>query len=270
MNVTVRFGAVAVLKRRFRFMRFGFSFGSCGSVRGYWRFQSPSPKSVENNTFWSLRGMAAEPRGGVHNSGVWGLKLATRVLPRVLLGRGPLHGGVHNSGVWFEACERGTFTRFGGGPPEPSGEYTIREFGVWSLRKGYSRACCWGGARHAGEYTIREFGAWSLRTPTRGVGEGPAKRGSTQFGSLGPACENRVLPGEGPPRGGVHNSGVWGLELAKRVLPRVLLGRGTPHGGVHNSGVWFEACEKGNYSHACFGGGPPEPSGEYTIREFGA
>ena len=29
MNVTVRFGAVAVLKRRFRFMRFGFSFGSC-------------------------------------------------------------------------------------------------------------------------------------------------------------------------------------------------------------------------------------------------
>ena len=62
--------------------------------------------------------MAAEPRGGVHNSGVWGLKLAKRVLPRVLLGRGPrldsgvwvlgegpstqaMHNsGVHNLGVW--------------------------------------------------------------------------------------------------------------------------------------------------------------------------
>ena len=44
--------------------------------------------------------MAAAPRGGVHSSGVWGLKLAKRVLPRVVLGRGPPHGGVHNSGVW--------------------------------------------------------------------------------------------------------------------------------------------------------------------------
>ena len=110
MNVTVRFGSVAVLKRRFRFMRFGFSDGSCGSVRGFWRFQSPSPKSVESNTFWSLGGMAAEPRGGVHNSGVWGLELAKRVLPRVLLGRGPPCGGVHNS----EACENGTPTRDAG------------------------------------------------------------------------------------------------------------------------------------------------------------
>ena len=32
MNVTVRFGSV--LKQRFRFMRFGFSGGSFGSVRG--------------------------------------------------------------------------------------------------------------------------------------------------------------------------------------------------------------------------------------------
>ena len=157
-------------------MRFGFSDGSCGSVRGSWRFQSPSPKSVENNTFWSL-GMAAEPRGGVHNSGVWGLKLAKRVLPHVLLGRGPPRGGVHNSGVWGLKLAKKVLPRvlLERGPPRGGvhnlgvwglelvkrvlprvlGEYTIRKFGACSLRKGYSHACCSGkgpGAIHGRDW----------------------------------------------------------------------------------------------------------------------
>ena len=120
-------------------MRFGFSDGSCGSVRGSWRFQSPSPKSVENSPFWSLGEMAADPRGGVHNSGAWGLKLAKRVLP-CLLGDaeehtkgcsphaccwgGPPLGGVHNSGsLGPGACEKGT-------PARAAGKYTIREFAL--------------------------------------------------------------------------------------------------------------------------------------------
>ena len=74
MNVTVRFGCGS---------------GSCDSffptVPAVPGGSNPLVPSVENSTFWSLGGMAAEPRGGVHNSGVWGLKLAQRVLPRVLL-----------------------------------------------------------------------------------------------------------------------------------------------------------------------------------------
>ena len=141
-------------------MRFGFSDGSCGSVRGSWRFQSPSPKSVENNTFWSL-GMAAEPRGGVHNSG---LKLAKRVLPHVLLGRGPPRGGVHNSGVWGLKLAKWVLPRvlLGRGRARRTGEYTIR---AEACENGTPRVLL-GGAR------------------------GPAAWGSTQFGSLGSgACE---------------------------------------------------------------------------------
>ena len=137
-------------------MRFGFSDGSCGSVRGSWWFQSPSPKSVENSTFWSLWGMAADPRGGVHNSGAWGLKLAKRVLPCCW--------GMRRS------------TQKGTPPTRAAGE-----------------------ARHAGEYTIRRV--WGLE---------PAKKvlprvllGSTQFGSLGPELfrngySHASCSGEGP------------------------------------------------------------------------
>ena len=132
MNVTVRFGSVAVWKKRFRFMRFGFSDGGTPTraagegppTRGSTQFGSLGPEACEKGTptraagegpptrgstqFGSLGPEACEnvllgrgpSRGGVHNSGVWGLKLAKQVLPRVLLGRGPPRGGVHNLGVW--------------------------------------------------------------------------------------------------------------------------------------------------------------------------
>ena len=70
-------------------------------------------------------------RQGVHNSGVWGLKRANGVLPRVRLGRGPPRGGVHNSGVW----------------------------GLKRANSVLPRARVRGEARRAGEYAILEFGA---------------------------------------------------------------------------------------------------------------
>ena len=155
-------------------MRFGFSDGSCVSGRGSWRFQSPSPKSVENNTFWSLGEMAAEP--GVHNSGVWGLKLARRVLPRVLLGRGPPRRGVHNSGVWGLKRADKVLPRvlLGKGPPCGG----VHNLGVWALElvKGYSHACCWAGA--PSKKTIRKFGACRLRN----LGRGPELHGRVVWG----------------------------------------------------------------------------------------
>ena len=229
MNVTVRFGSVAVLKRRFRFMRFGFSDGSCGSVRGSWWFQSPSPKSVENNTFWSLGGMAAEPRGGVHNSGVWGLKLAKRYSHA---GEEPAtRGSTQFGSLGPGACEKGTPTRAGGQGPATRGSTEFGSLGP---------------------------GACEKSTPTRAGGQGPATRGSTQFGSLGPgACEKGTptrAGGQGPATRGVQNSGVWGLELAKRVLPRVLVGRGPPRTRGSRS-LGPEACEKGTPTRPALGRG---------------
>ena len=189
MNVTVRFGSVAVLKKRFRFMRFGFSDGSCGSVRGFWRFQSPSPKSVENSTFWSL-GMAAEPRGGVITQfGSLGPEACEKGPPTRAAGEGPLTRGstqfgslgpakkvlprvLHVGGYTFgslesEACEKGTPTRAAGEGPPTQGSIKFGSLGPEACQKG---------------------------TPTRAAGEGPTARANTQFGSLGPgACES-VLP----------------------------------------------------------------------------
>ena len=294
MNVTVRFGSVAVLKRRFRFMRFGFSDGSCGSVRGSWRYQSPSPKSVENNTFWSLGGMAAErgstqfgslgpdacekgtftrawgvhnsgvwpPRGGVHNSGVWGLKFAKRVLregPAMrAAGKGPAaRGSTQFGSLWPGACEKATPMRVAGEGPAMRGSTQFGSLGL-KLAERVLPHVLLGRPRVAGEYTIREFGAWSLRkgAPTRAAG----------------------------PRAGVYNSGVWGLELAKRALLRVCWGGA--RGWIREFGAW--SLQNG-YSHACcwagagsaqfgsLGPGACEKGAphaccweEYTIREFGA
>ena len=62
---------------------------------------------------------------------------------------------------------------------------------------------------------------------------GRARRaGSTEFESLGPEFGEKRISA----RGGVHNSGVWGLKLAKSVLPVPLLERGPPRGGVDHSG----------------------------------
>ena len=155
-------------------MRFGFSDGSCGSVRGSWRFQSPRPKSLENNTFWGSTQFgslgpeacekgtptrAAEKRGGaggVHNSGVWGLELAKKGAPKRAAGEGSAtRRNTQFGSLGPDACEKGTRVLLGRGSPRGG----VHNSGVWGLKLA-KHACCWGGARYAGStQSIRELGA---------------------------------------------------------------------------------------------------------------
>ena len=146
-------------------MRFGFSDGSCGSVRSSWRFQSPSTSSSSNST--TRAAGEGPPRGGVHNSGVWGLKLAKRY-SHASFGEEPATRGRTQFGsLGPEICEKGTPTRASGEEPATQGSTQFGSLGPETSEKG---------------------------THTRASGEEPATRGSTQFGSLGPETSEHGTP----------------------------------------------------------------------------
>ena len=163
MNVTVRFGSVAVLKRRFRFIRFGFSDGSCGSVRGSWR------SALHILEPW---GIGCGATRGSTQFGSLGPEASEKGTPTRAAGEGPAaRGSTEFGSLGPGACEKGTPTRAAGEGPATRRRTMFGSLGPGACEKGipgstqfaefgaYPRDGCWGGARHTGTYTIREFGA---------------------------------------------------------------------------------------------------------------
>ena len=110
----------------------------------------------------------------MRNSGVWGLKLAKSVFPRVVLVRGPPRGGVHYSGVWSLPAKRTLLER-----ARRVGEYTE------TCEKRVLLGSAGEGPAAPGQVTILyRLGpeVCEKRTPTRAAGEGHTARGNSQFG----------------------------------------------------------------------------------------
>ena len=162
-------------------MRFGFSDGSCGSVRGSWRFQSPSPKTTHFGASEWPRSHTGEY---IHNSGVLGP----------------------------EACETGT--------------------------------------------------------PTRGGGEGPPTRRSTQFGILGPEPSGPKLPNCVLPHGAavpfsqarIAYSSAWGAPPQQHAWEYLFRKLQAPNSRIVYSPAWstrestFVASFRPQTPELCVGG----------------